>query len=38
METKIHQFDLIRRYLNQAVKSVIFTKTTRTEKHDSDII
>ncbi|MFT5294911.1 MAG: hypothetical protein ACI9YH_000921 [Colwellia sp.] len=24
METKIHKFDLIRRYLNQAVKNIVF--------------
>jgi len=38
METKTHQFDLIRRYLKQSVKNVIFTKKTKVSEYSDDIV
>lgn len=38
METKRHQFDLIKRYLTQAVKTVIFTKVIKVAEFNGDII
>lgn len=38
METKRYQFDLIRRYLIQTVKNVIFTKKTKVAGYNDDIV